>query len=61
MVAAAHLALLIYALPRLTTAKIEGARAEALARHEAEQAPGLASPVGTGEARAAEPPAEGGK
>ncbi|MCU0281413.1 MAG: MFS transporter, partial [Acidimicrobiia bacterium] len=57
VVAGGHMALLIYALPRLTTAKIEGARVEALARHEAEQGPGSASPVGTGEARAAEPPA----
>ena len=35
VVALGHLVLLVYALPRLTTAKIEGARAEALARHEA--------------------------
>ena len=38
VVAAGHVALLIYALPRLTTAKIETARADALARHEAEAA-----------------------
>jgi len=60
LVAAAHLALLIYALPRLTTAKIEGARAEALARQESEQAPDAASPAaGGGGARAEGPSGEG--
>ena len=36
LVAIAHVVLLIYAMPRLTTAKIEGARAEAMTRHEGE-------------------------
>jgi len=64
-VAAAHLGLFIYAAPRLTTARIEGARAEALARHEreaaeaAEAGPGLASPASAGEARPPEAGAEG--
>ncbi len=63
VVAVGHVALLIYALPRLTTAKIEGARAAALARHEREAAAageaGSASPTAADEARAPEPPAEG--
>ncbi len=37
VVALGHLVLLIYALPRLTTAKIEAARAEAIERHRAEE------------------------
>jgi MFS family permease len=60
VVAAGHLVLLIYALPRLTTAKIEGARAEALARHQAAAgAADSASPAAVAEAPAAQPPSEG--
>jgi hypothetical protein len=36
LVAVAHFVLLLYAAPRLTTAKLEAARAEAMARHERE-------------------------
>jgi MFS family permease len=36
LVAIAHFALLVYAAPKLTTAKMESARAEAMARHERE-------------------------
>jgi MFS family permease len=51
VVAIAHAVLLIYALPRLTTAKIEGARADALARQAAETAAAEAAPPeGPGEA-----------
>jgi len=56
VVALGHLVLLVYALPRLTTAKIEGARAEALARQAAE-----AASASTGEGSgSAPPPADAG-
>ena len=58
VVALGHLVLLVYALPRLTTAKIEGARAEALARQAAEE-PDPAAPADAGEARLPQAGAEG--
>jgi hypothetical protein len=59
VVAAGHMALLIYALPKLTTAKIEGARAEALARQAAEAA-SASTGAGSGSPPPPPPPADAG-